>query len=61
MTVAFAVYVAQVLFGASNIWFELATSVRIIHLALASALWGVLVFGVAFIRLRSPMSQFPDD
>jgi len=48
VTFAFAVYVAQVLFGASNIWFELATSVRIIHLALASGLWGVLVFGVAW-------------
>ncbi len=48
---AFAVYVAQVLFGASNIWFELATSVRIIHLALASGLWAVLVFGVAWAYL----------
>jgi cytochrome c oxidase assembly protein subunit 15 len=46
--VALGVYIAQVLFGASNIWFDLATSVRIIHLALASALWAVLVFGVAW-------------
>ncbi len=45
---AFGLYVAQVLLGASNIWFDLATSVRIAHLALASALWGVLVFGVAW-------------
>jgi len=48
VAVALAVYIAQVLFGASNIWFDLATSVRIIHLALASALWAVLVFGVAW-------------
>ena len=34
--------------GASNIWFELATSVRIVHLALASALWMALVFTVTW-------------
>jgi cytochrome c oxidase assembly protein subunit 15 len=51
VAVALGVYVVQVLFGASNIWFDLATSVRIIHLALASALWGVLVFGVAWAHL----------
>jgi len=43
--VALVLYVAQVFVGASNIWLELATSVRIAHLALASALWAVLVFG----------------
>jgi heme A synthase len=41
--VALLLYCAQVLVGAANIWFELATSLRISHLALASALWGVLV------------------
>lgn len=49
--VAFALYLAQVLVGASNVWLELATSVRITHLALASALWGVLVFSVAWAVL----------
>ena len=44
MGCALVLYVAEVLVGASNIWFELATSVRIVHLALASALWVTLVF-----------------
>lgn len=51
MTLAFVVFVAQVLVGASNVWLELATSVRIIHLALASALWGVLVFTIVWAYL----------
>ncbi len=41
---ALVLYVAEVFVGASNIWFELATSVRIVHLALASAVWLMLVF-----------------
>jgi heme A synthase len=45
---AVVLYVAQVIAGASNIWFELATSVRIVHLALASAFWGALVIGLAY-------------
>ncbi len=44
---------AQVMVGAANVWLELATSVRILHLALASATWGVLVFAVAY-RLLVP-------
>lgn len=44
MGCALVLYMAEVLVGASNIWFELATSVRIVHLALASALWVALVF-----------------
>ncbi|MBI2913299.1 MAG: COX15/CtaA family protein [Chloroflexi bacterium] len=44
---ALALYAAQVFVGASNIWFELATSVRIVHLALASALWSALTLGAA--------------
>ena len=44
MGCALILYVAEVLVGASNIWFQLATSVRIVHLALASALWVALVF-----------------
>ena len=45
---ALILYVAQVFVGASNIWLELATSVRIAHLALASALWATLVLGVTW-------------
>ncbi len=51
---AFALYAAQVVVGASNIWFELATPVRIAHLALASGLWAVLVFSVAWRYLNQP-------
>ena len=51
LATAVVLYVAQVIAGASNIWFDLATSVRIVHLALASALWGVLVFSVAWTAL----------
>lgn len=49
--VALVLYVTQVFVGASNIWLELATSVRIAHLALASALWAVLVFGAVWAYL----------
>ena len=45
---ALVLYVAEVFIGASNIWFELATSVRIAHLALASAVWAALVFALAW-------------
>ena len=41
---ALVLYVAEVVVGASNIWLELANSVRIAHLALAAALWMALVF-----------------
>jgi len=41
---ALAAYVAEVFVGAANVWFELPTSTRIIHLALASAVWSALVF-----------------
>ena len=53
LDLAWAVYVAQVIVGASNIWLDLATSVRIVHLALASALWGVLVFAVMWSYLAT--------
>lgn len=46
------VYVGQVFVGAANIWFDLATELRISHLAMASALWGVLVFAAAWSYLR---------
>jgi heme A synthase len=52
VALALLIYVGQVFVGAANIWFELATSLRISHLALASALWGVLVFAAAWSYLR---------
>jgi len=54
VALAAALFVAQVLVGASNVWLELATSVRIVHLALASALWAVLVFALMWSHMRSP-------
>jgi len=59
VALAVVLYVAQVLVGAANIWFELATSLRISHLALASALWGVLVFAAAWSYLRPDTGQEP--
>ncbi|HEU4760136.1 MAG TPA: COX15/CtaA family protein [Dehalococcoidia bacterium] len=47
-SLAVILYVAQVFVGASNIWLELATSVRIVHLALASALWALLVLAAVW-------------
>lgn len=49
---AFVVYVAQSLFGAANIWLDLATWVRIVHLALASAVWVMLVFSLVWALTR---------
>ena len=46
---ALVLYVAQVFVGASNIWFDLATSVRVAHLALASALWAALALAVSWV------------
>jgi heme o synthase len=52
VALAGVVYIVQVFAGAGNIWFELPTWLRIVHLALASALWAVLVFAAAWCYLR---------
>lgn len=36
---ALVVYLAQALVGAGNVWFKLTAGIRILHLALAEALW----------------------
>ena len=59
VALAGVVYVVQVFAGAGNIWFELPTWLRIVHLALASALWAVLVFAAAWCYLR-PASGDPE-
>jgi heme A synthase len=51
VAIATSIYIAQVFVGAANIWFTLATPLRILHLALASALWGVLAFTSAWSYL----------
>lgn len=48
LAAATVLFIAQSLLGAANVWLDLATSVRILHLALASAVWGVLVFTMAW-------------
>jgi heme A synthase len=48
LTFAGVLIAAQALVGALNVWLELATSVRILHLALASAVWAVLAFTMAW-------------
>ncbi len=53
LTAAFAVYVGQSLFGAANVWLDLATWVRIVHLALASAVWAMLVFSLVWALTRT--------
>jgi len=40
---ALLLYVAQVMVGAANVWTRLATAARVAHLALAAAVWSVLV------------------
>jgi heme A synthase len=41
---AFGVYVLQALVGASNIWTEVADWAQIAHLAVGTALWGLLAY-----------------
>ncbi len=59
VALALATYVAQVLVGAANVWFEMPTSVRIVHLALASAVWAALVFILvwAYAEARSALPE----
>jgi cytochrome c oxidase assembly protein subunit 15 len=52
LAIAFALFIAQSLFGAANIWLDLATWVRIVHLALASAVWAVLAFSLIWAVTR---------
>jgi heme A synthase len=45
-TLALAIYVAQALLGASNIWFQLAPGIRAAHLGVGTAVWMTLVVHV---------------
>jgi len=54
---ALIIYATQVIVGAANIWFDLATSVRIVHLALASAVWGTLVTAIGYRHLNPARRQ----
>ena len=57
LAAACSLYLTQVMVGASNIWFELATPLRILHLALASAVWAALFTGVVYRHL-APQQKF---
>jgi len=48
LALALILYLAEVFVGAGNIWFELASEVRVAHLAIASAIWVALVFALAW-------------
>lgn len=45
-SLALAIYVAQALLGASNVWFQLAPGVRAAHLGVGTAVWMTLVVHV---------------
>ena len=51
-----ALFVAQIVAGASNIWFNLAVPAKVIHLSLATALW----MSLALLVLLTP-NWFPQD
>jgi cytochrome c oxidase assembly protein subunit 15 len=58
LAAACSLFITQVMVGASNIWFELATPLRILHLALASAVWAALFIGVAYRHLAPQEKVF---
>ena len=45
-----ALFVAQIVAGASNIWYDFAIPARVIHLSLATALW----MSLALLVLLTP-------
>jgi len=49
-TVAFLLFVAQVLIGAANVWSELAPAAVVAHVALAGLAWGAVVATAATSR-----------
>jgi heme A synthase len=53
---AFTLFLTEVMVGASNVWLDLATGVRILHLALASAVWAMLMFALSWSHMRSEES-----
>ena len=55
-TISGALFVAQIVAGASNIWFDFAIPAKVIHLSLATALW----MSLALLVLLTP-NWFPQD
>ncbi|MCS7276576.1 MAG: COX15/CtaA family protein [Dehalococcoidia bacterium] len=54
---ALGLYLAQVLVGAANIWLELPTPVRMAHLALAAAIWGLALALAVWAADRRPLEE----
>lgn len=55
-TAALIVYVVQVLIGAGNVWFGLASGVQVAHLATAQALWVATTALTVIAVTRMPMA-----
>lgn len=53
---ASALLIAQVFVGAMNIWFELASWVRVTHLGVATLVWGALVAAIMIDALTEPQT-----
>jgi heme A synthase len=54
---AAALFVAQVLVGAANVWSRLAAPAVVAHVAVASLMWGALVATTATARIAGGSSQ----
>jgi heme A synthase len=48
------ILILQILVGASHQWFNFPIVVRIVHLSLATALWGGLVFLTTLLWINKP-------
>lgn len=56
---AFGFYLAQIVVGALNVWTKLVTPVRVVHLAIAAALWAelVLIAWLGYTLARQPAAS----
>ncbi|MEX0800553.1 MAG: COX15/CtaA family protein [Dehalococcoidia bacterium] len=57
MAGALALFTAEVFVGASNIWLDMPEEVRIAHLALAAAVWSLLVLAGARYFVESALGE----
>ena len=51
------ILILQILVGASHLWFNFPVIVRIVHLSLATALWGGLVLLVTLLWVNKSKSH----
>ena len=58
---ALLAYVLQALVGASNIWTDIADVAQIAHLAVGTALWGILAYlDIRLFALHQMLDEFPE-